>query len=173
MRLVDPARVAIVGLPNSGKSTLSNALLGREASIVSPEAGTTRDAVSARIDLAGLVVEWFDLPGMRATGDEVEASAIELARGLVADADFVVALAAPGIPWSDIGRVPDLRVLAQIDRVPADARAAACAGADLAVSAVTGEGIAELRAAIRDRLVPKDDRLSQRPWIFDPRLAPA
>ena len=172
MRLVDPARVAIVGLPNSGKSTLSNALLGREASIVSPEAGTTRDAVSARIDLAGLVVEWFDLPGMRATGDEVEASAIELARGLVADADFVVALAAPGIPWSDIGRAPDLRVLAQIDRVPAGSRAAACAGADLAVSAVTGEGIAELRTAIRDRLVPKDDRTSQRPWVFDPRLVP-
>ena len=71
--------MVLVGAPNAGKSSLSNALLGRDASIVSPEAGTTRDAVSARIDLAGLVVEWFDLPGVRETEDCIEREAIGLA----------------------------------------------------------------------------------------------
>ena len=80
------AVVTVVGYTNAGKSTLSNTLLGRDASIVSPEAGTTRDAVSARIDLAGLVVEWFDLPGVRATHDSIERDAIGLAQGLLRDA---------------------------------------------------------------------------------------
>ncbi len=174
MRLVDPARVALVGRPNAGKSTLSNALLGREASIVSPEEGTTRDAVSARIDLAGLVVEWFDLPGIRASSDEVEVAAIDLARGLLTDADVVIALAAPGIAWPDLERAPDLRVFAQIDRVETaqlEGRDAATrAHADLVVSARTGEGLDLLRTTIRDHLVPPGDRTATRPWVFDQRL---
>jgi tRNA modification GTPase len=168
---VDPARVALVGRPNAGKSTLSNALLGREASIVSPEEGTTRDAVSARIDLGGLVVEWFDLPGLRTSSDEVEMAAIDLARGLLADADFVIALAAPEIAWPELDRAPDLRVFAQVDRMnDASRHPATRENSDLAVSAKTGEGLDALRAAIRDRLVPKEDRANTRPWIFDPRL---
>ena len=184
MRLVDPARVALVGRPNAGKSTLSNALLGREASIVSPEEGTTRDAVSARIDLGGLVVEWFDLPGLRTSSDEVEMAAIDLARGLLADADFVIALAAPEIAWPELDRAPDLRVFAQVDRMNDASDHAASAAtqhdagqhdewqheADLQVSAKTGEGLDALRTAIRDRLVSKEDRANTRPWVFDPRL---
>ncbi len=169
MRLVDPARVVIVGAPNAGKSTLSNALLGREASIVSPEAGTTRDAVSARIDLAGLVVEWFDLPGVRETDDTIEREAIRLAQGLLRDADFVIALAAPGIPWVDLPRVPDLRVFAKVDE--ASASDPLRGNADLEVSALRGDGLAELRQTVRDRLVPEADRACERPWIFDHRLA--
>ena len=178
MRLVDPPRVVIAGAPNAGKSTLSNALLGRDASIVSPEAGTTRDAVSARIDLAGLVVEWFDLPGARHTHDTIEREAIGLARGLLRDADLVISLAAPGIPWLEFegdlghGRAnrPDVRVYAKSD----DASAASDplrAQADLCISAHTGEGLRQLRELIREKLVPKADRDCTRPWIFDPRLA--
>jgi len=178
MRLVDPARVVLVGAPNAGKSSLSNALLGRDASIVSPEAGTTRDAVSARIDLAGLVVEWFDLPGVRATDDPIERDAIALAQQLLRDADFVISLAAPGIPWIDHGldrgielpRAPDLRVYTKSDE-PAASQDSARAAADLVVSARTGDGLRAMREAIRERLVPKHDRESRRPWIFDPRLA--
>lgn len=168
MRLIDPARVVLVGAPNAGKSSLSNALLGRDASIVSPEAGTTRDAVSARIDLAGLVVEWFDLPGVRATDDHVERDAIALAQGLLRDADLVISLAAPGIPWIDLPRTPDVRVFTKLD---ADAGNAARHAADVAVSAHTGEGLKALRELVREKLVPKADRESVRPWIFDPRLA--
>ncbi|MCE2882920.1 MAG: 50S ribosome-binding GTPase [Planctomycetaceae bacterium] len=163
MRLVDPARVVLVGRPNAGKSTLSNALLGAEASIVSPAEGTTRDAVGARIDLAGLVVEWFDLPGLRDTSDLIEREAIDLARRLIRDADFVVALAAPGVAWPEIGREPDLRVGAKCDLGSVE-------GADLSVSAHTGAGLKELRAHIRERLVPQADLACERPWLFDPRL---
>ena len=168
MRLVDPARVVIAGAPNAGKSSLSNALLGRDASIVSPEAGTTRDAVSARMDLGGLVVEWFDLPGVRSTADEVERDAISLAQGLLRDADLVISLAAPGIPWIDLPRVADLKVFTKDDLASS---ATERAGADLAVSAHAGSGLRELRERVRELLVPTADRESTRPWIFDPRLA--
>lgn len=169
MRLVDPARVVLVGSPNAGKSTLSNALLGREGSIVSDEPGTTRDAVSARIDLAGLVVEWFDLPGLRETSDQVEREAIRLAQDLVRDADLVIALAAPGIGWQDAGRAPDLRVYTKCDEPQAEGDALR-AQADLAVSARTGEGLRALAERVRELLVSKADRESARPWLFDARL---
>ncbi len=175
MRLVDAPRVVLAGAPNAGKSTLSNALLGREGSIVSPEAGTTRDAVSARIDLAGLVVEWFDLPGVRATTCTVERDAIALAQGLLRDADLVISLAGPGVPWLDepwldLPRTPHVRVYAKSDE-PSAANDPLRAHADLAVSAKTGEGLKALRELVREKLVPKADRDVRRPWVFDARLA--
>ncbi len=168
MRLVDPPRIALIGRPNAGKSTLSNALLGRESSIVSPMEGTTRDAVSARIDLAGLVVEWFDLPGQRTTADAVERAAIKLANGLLSDADLVISLAAPGVTWTDLGRAPDLRIFAKNDL--ASTNEPMRSEADLAVSAATGEGLTALRELVREKLVPRSDRESTRPWAFDPEL---
>jgi hypothetical protein len=158
MRLVDPARVVLVGAPNAGKSSLST------------EAGTTRDAVSARIDLAGLVVEWFDLPGVRETDDCIEREAIRLAQALLRDADLVISLAAPGIPWIELPRAPNVRVFTKSD-IAANGDDALRTHADLAVSAHSGDGLPALRELIRERLVPKSDRDSTRPWIFDPRLA--
>ncbi len=171
-RLVDPPRIALVGMPNAGKSTLSNALLGEDYALVSPIAGTTRDAVSARIDLAGLVVEWFDLPGLRETEDIDEKTAIELSQWLVRDADFVVSLAAPGLPWLELPRKPDLLVYAKIDEPSADGDPLR-AQADLEVSAHAGEGIDALRELVRESLVPSSDRQSPRPWAFDEELVHA
>jgi hypothetical protein len=171
-RLVEPPRVAIVGLPNAGKSTLSNALLGQDYALTSPLPGTTRDAVSARIDLAGLVVEWFDLPGKRETDDHEERTAIELSQSLLRDADFVISLAAPGLPWLELDRKPDLTVYAKID----EKAAASCpmrAKADIAVSAQSGEGLDTLREIVRDRLVPPADRTNERPWAFARSLIPS
>jgi len=171
-RLVDPPRVALVGPPNAGKSTLSNVLLGQEYSITSSEAGTTRDAVSARLDLAGLVVEWFDLPGTRETHDPIERAAMELGAKLLRDADFIIAIAAPGVPWLSFDRAPDLRVYAKIDEAAAKLDPLRVQ-ADVCVSARSGEGLDRLREAIRDALVPPADRANERPWIFDPSLASA
>ena len=178
-RLIVPPTVALVGRPNAGKSTLSNALLGREGSIASPEPGTTRDAVSTRVDLDGLVVEWLDLPGLRETDDPIEGAAIALADGLLRRADLVVALAAPGIGWPDAPRapevwvpevrIPEVRVYAKIDAPESD-RDPIRGGSDLAVSARTGEGIEALQRLLRSRLVPDADLESPRPWVFDPRV---
>lgn len=170
-RLVQPPRVVLIGAPNAGKSTLSNVLLGQELALTSPLPGTTRDAVSARIDLAGLVVEWFDLPGDRETEDEDERTAIKLSQTLIRDADFIVSLAAPGVPWIDAERQPDLFAYAKIDEEAAK-NCPFRARAEVEVSSKTGEGLTALREAIRDRVVPVADRLNERPWAFDASLVP-
>lgn len=79
--------VAIVGRPNAGKSTLLNALAGRDAAITSAVAGTTRDVIEVRMDIAGLPVTLLDTAGLRAAADEVERVGIErtLARAAAAD----------------------------------------------------------------------------------------
>ena len=84
--------VAIVGLPNAGKSTLLNALAGREAAITSEYAGTTRDVIEVRMDLAGLPVTLLDTAGLRETEDHVENLGIELARSRAEAADLRVFL---------------------------------------------------------------------------------
>ncbi len=174
-RLVDPPRVVLAGLPNAGKSSLSNRLLGRDASIVSPEAGTTRDAVASRLDLSGLSVDWLDLPGFRTDDDTriaaSESRAIELAKRMLDDADYLVALAAPGVAWPSLTRAPDLKVFTKCD-LPNARDSAIARDATHFVSAVTGEGMDALAKHIRDALVPPEDRASTAPWIFDLRLAP-
>ncbi|MFO0829346.1 MAG: GTP-binding protein [Phycisphaerales bacterium] len=172
-RLLVPPRVVVVGHPNTGKSTLSNALVGREVAIASAEAGTTRDYVAARIQLEGLVVDWFDTPGLRDTDDPIEREAIALARSIIAGADLLVAVTEPITNgrggWADAGREPDLRVLTKCD-LATDERQIPSPAPTLKVSATTGEGLEQLASTIRDLLVPRADLESERPWIFDDRL---
>ncbi|MBY6140191.1 tRNA uridine-5-carboxymethylaminomethyl(34) synthesis GTPase MnmE [Leisingera daeponensis] len=85
--------VAIVGAPNVGKSTLLNALAGRQAAITSEFAGTTRDIIEVRMDLGGLPVTLLDTAGLRETEDHVEGIGIALARQRAEDADLRVFLA--------------------------------------------------------------------------------
>ncbi|WP_209506879.1 MULTISPECIES: tRNA uridine-5-carboxymethylaminomethyl(34) synthesis GTPase MnmE [unclassified Ruegeria] len=124
--------VAIVGLPNAGKSTLLNALAGREAAITSEYAGTTRDVIEVRMDLAGLPVTLLDTAGLRDTEDHVENLGIELARKRADAADLRVFLAeAPedlGVAMQD----GDIHVLPK-----ADLREGRTEG----VSGKTGQGI--------------------------------
>lgn len=86
----DGLRVALVGPPNVGKSTLLNALAGREAAIVSEIPGTTRDIVEVRLDLGGYVVALADTAGQRATDDPVEREGVRRARARAADSDLRV-----------------------------------------------------------------------------------
>jgi tRNA modification GTPase len=85
-------RVALVGPPNAGKSTLANALADQQVSLVSPIAGTTRDWVEVPGELDGFPVTWLDTPGLRSDADPLEAAAIELAALRVAHADARVLL---------------------------------------------------------------------------------
>ena len=84
--------VAIVGAPNAGKSTLLNALAGREAAITSEYAGTTRDIVEVRMDIDGIPVTLLDTAGLRDTNDPVEAIGVSKALERAADADIRVFL---------------------------------------------------------------------------------
>ena len=88
--LVHPPRVAVVGAPNVGKSTLANRLFAQERSIAADMPGTTRDWVGEIANVDGLAVMLVDTPGMRETDDPVEREAIERSRGQVERADLVV-----------------------------------------------------------------------------------
>lgn len=83
-------RLAIVGKPNAGKSSLFNRLLARERAIVTPVAGTTRDVVSERLLLDGIPIELLDTAGLRETADEVERIGVARSHEAIADADMVV-----------------------------------------------------------------------------------
>lgn len=169
-RLIDPPRVCVVGPPNAGKSTLANTLAGREVAIASPLAGTTRDFVATRIDLAGLVVEWIDLPGFfeddAATPSPIDRAAGELAAGLATAADLIVLLAAPDQAWAAVpsgATAERLRVMSKsdLDRAAESPRAAE---ADHSISAATGEGMPALASLVRDTLVPPSDLRHPGPW---------
>lgn len=89
-------RVALVGAPNAGKSSLLNALARREAAIVSDIAGTTRDTIEVALDLSGVPVRLIDTAGLRETGDAIEAIGVERARAAMAGADLVLLLTPAG-----------------------------------------------------------------------------
>ena len=95
-RIRDGFEVAIVGPPNIGKSTLLNALAGRDAALTSDIAGTTRDVIEVRMDLNGLPVSFLDTAGLRETSDAIEKMGIARALKRAAAADIRVVLVEAG-----------------------------------------------------------------------------
>jgi tRNA modification GTPase len=89
-RLREGLVVAIAGPPNAGKSTVLNRIARREAAIVSPYAGTTRDVIEVHLDLAGLPLTLLDTAGIRDTDDPVEREGVVRARARAASADLVL-----------------------------------------------------------------------------------
>jgi tRNA modification GTPase len=156
-RLLEPPRVALAGPPNIGKSTLLNALAGRDRAVVSNAEGTTRDWIGVRIDLGGLAVDWADTPGIRLAEDPVEAASIRAAQTTIDAADLLVAAADPTSGWPQLPRPADLRLGLRADLGPIE-------GADLACAALRGDGLEGVVQAVRSRLVPDADLTSERPW---------
>ncbi|HYE58672.1 MAG TPA: tRNA uridine-5-carboxymethylaminomethyl(34) synthesis GTPase MnmE, partial [Rhodothermales bacterium] len=89
-RVREGVRVAILGRPNAGKSTLLNALVGYDRAIVSPTPGTTRDEVEAEVELEGLRFRFTDTAGLRDTGDAIEAEGVRRARARAGTADLLI-----------------------------------------------------------------------------------
>lgn len=146
-------RLVLAGSPNRGKSTLLNALAGREAAIVSPIAGTTRDRIEVSVAHDGVPFVLTDTAGLVSdSGDPIEVIGVERARDAIARADVILWLE----DTASLPRADAIRVASQIDQpdrqeVPVDA---------VGVSGVTGEGLDRLWEAIHaqivDRLPPED-----------------
>ena len=154
-------RVALVGAPNVGKSSLLNALAGRDVAIVSGTPGTTRDAIEVPLDLGGYKVVVTDTAGVRDdVEDDVEREGIRRSERSARDADFVVgvvdasvgvgvgvgAAALPG--WA---AAPDLTVMNKIDLIgTSKSLKGGGDGAVVGVSCATNEGVDAFAAALRD-----------------------
>lgn len=133
---------AITGPPNVGKSTLVNALAGREVAIVSPLPGTTRDALETRVVLGGVPVTLVDTAGLRDTDDAVEAEGVRRARARAGDADLVITVAEAGSASPETPRAPSILVANKADLgLPGPEGA-------LRISAKAGAGMDDLRARL-------------------------
>ena len=142
-RIRDGFEVAIVGAPNAGKSTLLNQLAGREAAITSEIAGTTRDVIEVRMEIAGLPVTFLDTAGLRDTEDRLERAGIERALARAEAADLRLFLAdGSALPLEPAG--DDLVVMGKADTISG--------ASGLAVSGKTGAGVPELMARIGEIL---------------------
>jgi tRNA modification GTPase len=148
-RIRDGFRVAIIGAPNAGKSTLLNRLARREAAIVTSKAGTTRDVIEVRRVLGGHVVWIADTAGLRVTEDEIEAEGVRRAEMAARDADLRVVLIDAEAPdlealSTDYRRQCDLIVVNKADLGPSPASI----DADHVISAKSGDGVEALEQAI-------------------------
>ena len=134
--------VAIVGRPNVGKSTLLNALAGREAALTSEEAGTTRDIIEVRMDLGGLPVTLMDTAGLRETGNLIETKGINKAIEKANSSDLVVVLTENGEIPLEIENKNVLKFVSKCDngQLPGG------------VSAVTGYGLDNMVNSIKREL---------------------
>jgi tRNA modification GTPase len=153
--LTSPWSVVIAGAPNAGKSSLLNALLGFQRSIISSQPGTTRDVVTARTAIASWPVELRDTAGQRESTDLLESLGVHLARKEQAAADLVL-LVVPATEQSDFQPPEDkvLVVRSKVDLIT-DASLRLRDG-EVAVSTQSGQGIAELLQAIAKKLVPRE-----------------
>ena len=146
-RVKEGFEVAIVGAPNVGKSSLLNALAGREAAITSEVAGTTRDVIEVRMDLRGIPVTVLDTAGIRDSDDAIEAIGIERARERAKNADIRVLLV-DGEEGVNKVMVPEPHDIVLVSK--ADARRGD-------ISTVTGLGVDALVERLADFL---EDRVT-------------
>ncbi|CAO4182898.1 tRNA uridine-5-carboxymethylaminomethyl(34) synthesis GTPase MnmE [Methylorubrum aminovorans] len=144
-RLREGFCVVLAGAPNAGKSTLLNALSGRDAAIVSDIPGTTRDAIEVRCDLGGLPVILVDTAGLRETEDVIEAEGVKRTHHRIRSADLVLHLVPADGPAvaEGLGDIPTLRVRTKSDLAPGEGEGT------LAVSAITGAGLDALLDAVQ------------------------
>ena len=154
----DGISLSIVGRPNAGKSSLFNRLVQRERAIVTASPGTTRDLVTERVSLGGIPLDLIDTAGLRTAQDEAESIGIQKSREALADADVVLLVldaTADALAQEEIALLEQMRsrralvVLNKIDLAHGkSAKEVVSLAEAIETSALTGQGIAEVRDAI-------------------------
>lgn len=151
-RVREGYRIVLIGETNAGKSSLFNAMVAREAAIVTPIAGTTRDVLDADLIIGGYAVTLSDTAGLRDSADPVEAEGVRRARLRAEAADLRLWVRAPDDAEGDaagFARSGDLLVLTKADL---GAGAPVPGFETLFVSTVTGQGLGDVLDWISDRL---------------------
>jgi len=169
-RLRDGAEVVLVGPVNAGKSSLLNALARRDVAIVSPEPGTTRDAIEVRLDVAGYPFILVDTAGLRETDGAVEREGMRRARSRARGADLVLAVddvTSAVVRLAVDGDAPVLRVGAKADLIDSgEERRRLSDVFDVLVSARTGDGLDALLERLeqfaKERMEPGESSLITR-----------
>jgi tRNA modification GTPase len=162
----DGALVVIGGAPNAGKSSLFNALVGRQRAIVTDIPGTTRDAIEAAIELRGWPVRLVDTAGLRESTDVVERLGIEIAERYLTDADVVVVCAEAGAVLESLrDRIRPLTTApVLLVQTKSDLRHVRIVAAT-SVSAVTGEGLEALAKEISQTLERRFGAIREAPML--------
>ncbi|MBN2064943.1 MAG: 50S ribosome-binding GTPase [Sedimentisphaerales bacterium] len=177
-RLIYPVRVALIGPPNAGKSSLANILTGRKQSLVSDLAGTTRDWTSMFTDMAGVPVELIDTAGWRESNDELEMMSLRKLQELLGQIDLAILL----IPANDIdnfnaiqaqqtAKMPQnldiLTVISKADQL----YTTACSSthSELQISSLNQCGLEALKQSLKQKLGIMADFDFHSPAIFTTR----
>ncbi len=147
-KIKDGVTIAICGKPNTGKSSLLNALLGYDKAIVSDEAGTTRDAVEGELKIDGVKYNLVDTAGIRESAGNIESIGIERAKKIFQTADIILSVSDGG-GEADVqgasGKV--IKIFNKCDKNKP------CGNYDLAVSAKTGQGLESLKKLLSENSV--------------------
>ena len=157
LHLTKPWKVVVMGAPNVGKSSLVNAIVGFQRSIVFNEPGTTRDVVSASTAIDGWPIEINDTAGIRVSSDPIEAEGIAGAKQHAEKADLILFVSDPNSPWDGEKKRHTVHTPKSIlvqNKSDLQTSQLSTAPNQILTSAVTGEGISDLIQQIADLLVP-------------------
>jgi tRNA modification GTPase len=155
LALRDGLRVALLGAPNAGKSSILNRLSGKDAAIVSARAGTTRDVIEVAMVLGGVPVTLVDTAGLREAGDDIEREGVRRAKLQAEAADIRLLVLSPDTraPQGEMEatQAADLVICnkADLGAVPAAELGSFAGGETLSLSTSTGEGETALLAALQ------------------------
>ncbi len=160
LHLTRPWRIAIVGRPNVGKSSLINALLGYERAIVFDQPGTTRDVLTARTALDGWPVELADAAGLRSSDDPLETAGVQRATELARHSDLVLSVFEASAAWTAaddelLATTTFAKRLIVYNKLDLGTPARDARPTGIAVSAKTGKNLDELIGTIVQALVDK------------------
>ena len=154
-----PMRLAIVGRPNVGKSSLMNAMLGIDRAIVTAIAGTTRDIIDEKLSMDGVPVRLIDTAGIREASDEAEKIGVDRARETLQRADVVCLVLDASVPMTEqddalLIETQDRTRIVVLNKCDLP-RKCSFAGLAIPISAKTGEGLSELQSAILALVAPE------------------